>query len=537
MSDTSEVQILYDDIEITASCVITSAKFTVNSSAEPGTCEITLVNTALDFVTGKRLKLLLDGQAMWSGFTTMIGRGDFFPAGDGLGTEDTLSRRWVLRGVDNNILLDKRVLRYPTNYLSGIPLVTTDEYDGATLRRALSDYADMPSWLDITTQIDDVALLSEETGMAIVPVLDTSVPEGPWSYPQQGSKLRSAFEALAQLSGAVYYLGPDDAAHYHALQDQESPWGFSDQPNNATISGSGGFEGAYYGFRELNASEDGSGIVTDALVWGGSEFAGSGQTVFARATDDDLELNHNKWQMAEEHFGQRNFKTQPTVTQRANMIVYGNPDGDPGGSEPGTVPGEGPRGLRFPQWSYAFSWHTRNVPTIAGTPRHIYPGELVSIQLWAFSEDAGVTPFSKFLPLRSLAISFPSGAANGEAMVRFDGTFDLRNQDSKFLWAYLRGREEDVRDTQLAVIDDTSVSAPYGGVGQFVPTPATDGVETVFYVPFGYIPDSAAVYLNGLLQRVGTDYTESDPDNGEFTFTTAPLSTDSLYITTRTLAG
>lgn len=537
MSDTSVVQILHDvdgdgsfGLDITNHALIARAVFNAAANAQPGTCEIVLrdLDRVLSFVAGRRLKLIVDGVPMWSGFLLLPGRGNFFPAGDA--RTPTKTRSITLRGTDNNILLDKRYLRRPADYLKAIPNITTDTFDGAILRGILANYADMPDWLDISTYIDDV-------------VVPASAADGhisathPWAYQQQGTKLRASVDDLALFSAAVFYIGPDDAFHYHAVQDRESPWGFSDRPNKAPITVMTGFEGAYYGFRELNADEDGSDLATDALVWGGSEFAGSGGTVFSRATDATLEALHGKWQLAETHFGQQNFKTQTAVDIRANMIVFGNPTGDASGAEPGTVAGEGPRGLRFSQWAYNFAWHTTNVPLLSGVPRHIYPGDIVPIQLWAFSLDEGVTPFTKILPLRQMRISFPTGAKDGTALVRFEGGFDLRNLDSKFLWSYLRKRQTTIGTTTLATVGDSSTQASYGSLGTFTPTPAPDNSTTVFTVPFGYIPGTTQVYLNGLRQRLGTDYDETDPDAGTITFTSAPLTTDAILVVDRTLAG
>jgi hypothetical protein len=538
MVDRSDVSIMYDDsLDIAANAVIESASFDSAANAQPGSCEIVLkdLDRDLSFITGKTLKLIVDGQQLWSGFTLINGRSSFFPAGDGL--ENTKARKWVLRGVDNNILLDRRVIRNTGDYLSAIPNITTDTYDGDIIKYGLANYFDSLGAIDITSQIDNVVIPADSPDGHIT-------EEFPWAWPQQGSMLRELLKELSErYSAAVYYIGPDDAVHFHAIQDIESPWGFSDRPNNGAISSPTGFEGAYWGFRELVADEDGSDFATDAFVWGGSEWAGAaGGTLFARATDAALEAIHGKWQWPETHFGQ--YKTQETVTQRANVIVYGNPDGTAGGAEPGSVPGEGPRGLRFPQWHYSFKWFTGDVPTLAGVPRHIYPGDLVPIQLWAFSEDEGVTPFTKFLPLRSLRVTFPSGAADGKAYTEFDGSFDLRNQDSKFLWAYLRSRETSLTTTSVSVVTNDSTSAAYGSFGQFTPIPVTDGVTTVFYTrlnagatTIGYIPLTTTLFLNGLEQRLGIEYTESDPAAGEITLYSAPHSTDTLWMTCRTQAA
>ena len=304
------------------------------------------------------------------------------------------------------------------------------------------------------------------------------------------------------------------------------------------IFGPTGFQDSYWGFRELRADEDGKALGTDALVWAGSPWAGSGGTVFARATDDTLEGEHGKWQVSEQHFNEQNFLTQRTTTQRANMIVYGNPDGDAGGSEPGSVPGEGPRGLRFSQWSYNFAWHSGDVPSLGGVRRHLYPGDVLPIELWSYSADEGVTPLLKFLPLRTMRITFPGGASDGTAVVRFDGLFDLRNEDSKFLWAYLRKREPNIlADVHVATVGDGSTSTVVGAFGTFTPTPTPDGANRIFFTKFGFVPGTAQLYCNGLEQRPGVDFTETDPEAGEITLTFDAAVDDNLLITCRTLAG
>ena len=525
----SVVQLISDPegaaIDITAHAVISQASFTVASNATPGEAEIGLRDMDRDlgpFISGKRLKLLIDDQEMWAGFMLMPGMTSFFPAGDG--KENTKARRWTLRAVDNNRLMDARVLRRPTNYLKAIPDITTDTYDGELLRHALDNYFDMPSWLDITNQIDDIRY----------PAGGDISSADPWAWQTQGSKLRQVAEDLALWSAAVYYIGPDDAFHYHAVQDRECSWGFSDRPNHIPITQTTPFEGVYTGFRELNADEDGSQLATDALVWGGSPFAGSGGTVFHRATDASLEAIHGKWQMTEAHFNETNYKLQKGVDQRAHMIVYGSPTHDLSLTAPGSVAGEGPRGLRFPQYSYSFGWSQKDVPELAGVKRHLYPGDVVPIQLWAFSEDGGMTPLTKFLPLRSLSINFPSGAREGKAHVQFRGTFDLRNEDSKFLWKFLRKREPKVTSITINTVNDSSDGTTTGAFGQFVPTPTPDGSTTAFTIKFPYIPGSTQLYINGLFRARGTYYTESDPDVGEITLITPPSASDELYVTCRT---
>jgi hypothetical protein len=545
MIEGSSVSLIYDvdgpdELDIANHAVISKALFSSAANATPGECEVHLRDMDRDLwlKTGKRIKLLIDDQPMWAGFTKINDKGSFLPAGDG--KVNTMARKWILRGVDNNTLGDFRILYNSANVLRKIPNITTPTYDDVILKQALSTYSDMPSWLDIDTFIDRVVIPSDKDGNQISTV-------HPWAWVQQGSKIRAVFEDLALWSAAVWYFGPDDAVHYHAVQDRECPWGFSDRPplGDKFVSSAYGFEGVYTGFREMNAEEDGSQYATDAFVWGGSPIADTGTTVFHRATDPTLEAEHGKWQWAETHFNETNFKLQAGVTQRANVIVFGNPDGDASGAEPGTVAGEGPRGLRFSQWNYSFQWSTKDVPYLGSARRHLYPGDIVPIQLWAFSEDGGTTPFTKLLPLRQLQISFPSGAKDGKAHVQFNGTFDLRNDDSKFLWRFLRARETKLSSYSVAGVTDASSNAAYGGFGQFTPIEAPDGVRTVFHIKFPYIPNTTQLYADtgsGLTLRIRGPlplgyYQESDPDTAELTLNAAPAGGTTLYVTCRTQAA
>ena len=173
------------------------------------------------------------------------------------------------------------------------------------------------------------------------------------------------------------------------------------------------------------------------------------------------------------------------------------------------------------------------MPLLSGTPDHIVAGDLVTVNLSVF----GVT---KLLPVRTLRISFPDALidpATDDRLVQFDGTFGLQLSDSYTLWRYVLQNQNRVTLQTQAVVTDSSTTTTFGATYSGVPTPATDGAQTVFTIPFGYISSTTNVYLNGLQQRLGTDYTESDNVAGEITMTCAPLSTDNLAVTAFTLAS
>lgn len=62
------------------------------------------------------------------------------------------------------------------------------------------------------------------------------------------------------------------------------------------------------------------------------------------------------------------------------------------------------------------------------------------------------------------------------------------------------------------------------GVLSEVPNETPNGATVIFTVDNPYTPDSLAVFVQGVAQVPGTDFTESNPANGQFTMTTAPVT-------------
>jgi hypothetical protein len=89
----------------------------------------------------------------------------------------------------------------------------------------------------------------------------------------------------------------------------------------------------------------------------------------------------------------------------------------------------------------------------------------------------------------------------------------------------------------VATVTDSSSSTTYGASYAGVPTPTPNGSATVYTLPFGYIAGTLQVYVNGLIQRPGTDFTETDPAAGTFTTTSTLVSTDTVEATMFTLAS
>lgn len=491
--------------DITGACIFNRCSFTGHMNAVAG--QFTVVvrdpDRVLSFTTGSEILCEIDGVALFGGYITKVEMGSMAPAADTADLDAYYLRTWTLTGPDFNILFDRRVWRNTSDFLNAIDL-SAFTMDGAILREAIDNYADMSDF--DSSGIEDIA----------------SIPTG--DVLQQGDTLRKEFQNLSYFGGAVWYIRPDKKIIYMPYDDAEKRWGFSDNPNLDPITVSPDeFQGATYPFRSVEGKEDGSYMVNDALIWGGSEFAGSGGgTVFARETNATSITDHKRWQVGETHFGERKYSIQAQVDARASVIVNGPPGADITGQQ---------KGLRFPQWEFRFTWFSVDVPELSGTPDHIRAGDLVTINLSVFS-------VTKLLPVRELRISFPDAFdANGERVVQFDGTFGLQLSDPFSLWAYLLAAQTRAASTVRVpqVVGDGSTSTSYGARYTGEPTPSPNGSATAFTIPFGYLAGSVQVFLNGLIQRSGVDFTESDPAAGEITMSSAPLSTDNLLVSAYTL--
>lgn len=529
----STVVIRYDGTDITQYVLPATARFESLMSAAPGSFEITVRDRdqTLDFTTGRELTLEIDDQLLWGGYNFTARRTYAFPVVDTVTRAPSAvkERMWKLTGSDYNVLMDRRVLRNdanpPSSYLRQLPNFDDQTYDGELIEEALVDskYFDIEDDFDVTSQVDNVVRPFD-------PENEGSLGEGAWL--EQGSPMRAFFEDLAQFSGAVYYFAADKTLFYKALESQVARWGFSDFPNFDGVTAiPAAYQGSTIGPASLDALEDGEVMVNDAFVWGGSEWAGGGGgTVFARETNTDAIDAHYRWQKGEVHFGERGFKLQRGVNARANVIVNG---------APGSVGGDPDRGLRFAQWTVTLAWFANDVPQISGVRDHLHAGQIVHIEMQTFEE--GGEPLEHVLPLRSLSITFPATKGpneddEAETYVRFEGTFGLQLDDPYTLWRFLMRNTRRGVANAIVAFDDGTNPAPYGSIYASTPTPDPDSSQLVFDLPGGrgYIRGTTEVYVTSARQRLGIDYTESDPDAGEIEFTTAPDGSDWIWIVCRT---
>jgi len=491
------LEIIYDPDDeardITNVVLIKSARLESSSWAQPGIWQATVrdLDQTQSFVTGKRIIWKLDGTTFYAGFLTQVTKTFALPTDDTTTPGSVKTRQFQLRGVDYNILFDKRVVRNTANYQTSIPQFSRT-WDKTVVEQLCDDYLDLPTWLDTSTMVDQVGQIpmnAGATGVTYTPSYVNIIPDQDdvtvgylWRIPHdynpgslsvhdngvaiwhyeiepedgtfmilegnptslvatvnvtykgawvtQGSPWRKQMQSFSGLTGAIWYIQPNGNGAdlvWRAVEDGAAPYTLSDKPT-----------GAEQGFRELQYIEDASGMVNDALVWGGSEYSNvdgwpTANVLFARKKNDTSIAAHNRWQWAETHFGDAmNYSSQDEVDIRAKIIVLGQ-TGD-------TVYAQN-RGLQNPNETFTIAWHHIDVPKIGDVYQFIKPGDLTTLDLHVFNRTIeGANPV--ILPCRSIAVTFPSGTADGNAIVRFEGTFSLQVNDPWTLWQAIARRKQ-----------------------------------------------------------------------------------------------
>jgi hypothetical protein len=227
------IEITYDGQDISNSVVYKTARFESQISAQPGTFEFTVrdPDRTLSFVTGKQISLSVDGVLLYGGYVLQVTRKYALPVLDT--SVPVKGRQWVLRGVDYNILFDKRVLHNgdtAPEILEQLPNVAAGAYDGDLVKQLAADYIDVPAGFDTNTNVENILVLN---------------PSHEWAWMQQGSKWREQMTDFEHHSGAIWYFDAAKNLIYRALENSEAKWGFSDVPNKRDIVASPSvFQGA-----------------------------------------------------------------------------------------------------------------------------------------------------------------------------------------------------------------------------------------------------------------------------------------------------
>lgn len=506
MPTPSTIEILYNNTDITNHVMFVDATFESQATATPGTFQIRIkdMSRTLSFSTGKEIRFSIDGVTLFGGHLTWVGRGYALPVVDTQPVAAVSQRIWTLRGSDYNILFDKRVFYNKADPLNHPGTFTQGTMDKTLITEMCEDYLDLPGNLDFDSLVDEVGTPADDVDGAWVTV---------------GSTWREQMREFSDATGAIWYINGDKKLVWKSVEDTQARWGFSDIPNNRELfSGDQRFQGVTIGPRDLDITEDGTNIINDALVWGGSMTAGEfdqGSLVFGREQNSTSIADHGRWQYAEIKPNDPSYFSEAQVEKRAQLIVSGISGTDERGLS---------RGLHRPSWRVSLEWFGHDVPHLGGEPDHLRPGDLVSFFFYALGTNN--MPLILTLPLRSITVKFPTlSSMTGDPFVVFNGEFSLSPTDPWALWQYLVAN----RNRMNRFIAPSTAA---GSVIQGTLTPTPNGSVTVFTIFGGdaYVSNTTGVFVNGLAQRRGTDYTESNPATGEITFTSAPRASDTLWI-------
>jgi len=489
--------------DITRSVLYEDSYFELQAAAVPGSFHVTVKDPGHThtFVAGGRIELTVSATRMFGGFITQPVRGFFFSADDT--SKPVKSRRWMLDGVDYNHLFDKRVLRNPSDYTHKVPDVPVGANDtDKHLISLFSSYFDLgfsgSGTIDVSTMVTLVNTFTHK-----------------WVWPDQGSTMRAVLDAIVIQStiygstAGIYWMDAYARVNWLAIQDTAAPWGFSDVPDGTN----------FIGWRDGSITEDGSSVINEVFVWGGAPIGSNGTVVMAHKFNSTSITDHGRWQLPENHPGEEGYKSQAELNARANALISG--------STSGTSPVTGSQGLVNPDMQYNLTWFAHDVPLSGPNRLHLIPGDVTTFKLWSFSEDNGVTPYQQNLPLRQVRITFPTLPSDNPggaelSFIQFDGTFGLQMSDPVWWWQYLRKMRPRPQSQPIVTTNNASGSFPYGSYFVDAPQESAGSGRVLFSIVPPYVPGSLEVWVNGLLKVKGTDYAETDPAAGTFTFTVAP---------------
>jgi hypothetical protein len=534
MPTRSSITITYDGNDITDHVIYESATFDMNANATPGSFSFRVKDTGRDqtFEVLNEVTLTIDGKKLFGGYVQTVKRGYAFPVVDTSVIANVEERIWEIAGSDYNILFDRLVINDSSDYTS---IITVEEgWDDQVISR-IAPYFDVPAGFDWTTRVQRIAELGID---------DKSTK---FKLPTQGTKFREVMEGLRTRSAATYYIDADMKLVWTAVGDTENSWGITDR---------GGVTG-FIGVRELTASQDGTSMVTDALIWVGNEIYADedqeqedgsglffyrfpdppandltveGKKIYTKEDEQkgiDKQNRWGRWQMSEHNFGEGN--SMEKGARRGKQIVLG-PSGTARGIE---------GGLGQPLWDVQATWFGHDVP--GGD--HIPAGYMMNMIFYAMGTSEA-NPLVLFLPLRHAVVTFPTIPENPtgeETYVQFNGSFGIQYSDHRKLWAMMKkGRKQQKRNLPDVVATETASSRysdydaanpdaepNYYASGKLT---ATRQTASVYSIGVGYIGGTSDVYVNGLQYSLNVHYTETDVVAGEITFNFDLETTDKVYV-------
>jgi hypothetical protein len=331
--------------DVTDLIMVESADFESAASGQVGTCEFWVkdLEHASSFVTGDEILLKLDDVVQWRGFVTQVSRRYAFAVDRTI--DPTATPRFiVVRGSDHNILFSKRYVFNKADITKGAPILPQHTADNTAIAILGNDYLDLSGDGISTSGVTHVEDFAPDSEIE------------PW---RAGMSWGEAMQVVCSITGGLFYIDPDKVLRYVSAEAVTAPWAVSDNPDGSVS----------FGVRELRITRDGSGLATDALVWGAG--LGSKDMHFGRYTSPAYEAIHGKWQWADYR---QDLYHDASLLKRAKSYVDGTVNG---------------RGHRDDAISAEFVLFKRGLRV----------GQVVTVQCLTYQ-------FNMPLPIRSMRINF-----------------------------------------------------------------------------------------------------------------------------------
>lgn len=206
-------------VDITEHVVFETAEFTARVNGAVGECTVEVLDRdhSLTFRFGQEILFYIDGIVRWGGWLMQPRRTFPFP----VSTVDR-PRIWTLRGVDWNVLFDRRIVHdssHPAKKWT-FPAGTSD----ATILNEALDYADIDGF---TRDVSHVA----------AGILD--IPGSTAKYGGEamagGYTLRDVFAGVSRNTAGIYYITPDKVITYCDSDRVTSQYVLTDSPGSSAV--------------------------------------------------------------------------------------------------------------------------------------------------------------------------------------------------------------------------------------------------------------------------------------------------------------
>lgn len=319
-----------DGADITENVHIAGARFAMQTGPNPGDFRINVrdPDKTFAFRAGQSIEADFAGFPIFDGYVMQASFGFYFPVQD-VTEPEVVEKGWTLRGLDINILFQKRF-----TFNQDDP----DEPIDIELPAGTSDVV-------YINQILDHLTIGDDDLTPIIQAVASPNPDERGIGISVGDEWTDDMRRVSSMTGAVWGIRSSSAGRFNqsAFDDASfsgedsnrhrifyyeddtsitAPFAISDTPDDVDS----------FGYSNFSWTDDGTRMVNDAKVWGAGP--GSPVTKYAHVVDEGSVAEHGRWEGAE--FRGDLFR-QTSVDRYADSLVYGSPSHAHGPKDPSVL--------------------------------------------------------------------------------------------------------------------------------------------------------------------------------------------------------